>query len=102
MVTCQQEDNEMTIRLPEYLERYVHEQVQAGFFPTEDEVIRDALERHRLAQRLSALAAPSEAAINAGPGSIGAMHEDAELIEQITQGIMRDRETRTLRPPPNE
>ena len=40
----------MTIHLPEHLERYVHDQVQAGLYPTEDEVIRDALERHRQAQ----------------------------------------------------
>ena len=41
----------MTIRLPEHLERYVHDQVQAGRFLTEDEVVTDALERHRQAQR---------------------------------------------------
>jgi Arc/MetJ-type ribon-helix-helix transcriptional regulator len=37
----------MTIHLPEDLERYVHEQVQAGRFPSEDDVIHDALQRHR-------------------------------------------------------
>ncbi len=37
----------MTIHLPEHLERYVHDQVQAGRYLTEDDVIRDALERHR-------------------------------------------------------
>ena len=40
----------MTIHLPEHLERYVHDQVQAGHYPTEDEVVSDALERHRRAQ----------------------------------------------------
>jgi putative addiction module CopG family antidote len=40
----------MTIHLPEHLERYVHDQVQAGRYPSEDEVIRDALERHRQAE----------------------------------------------------
>lgn len=40
----------MTIHLPEHLERYVHDQVVAGRFRSEDDVIRDALERHRLAQ----------------------------------------------------
>jgi len=39
----------MTIELPEHLERYLHDQVQAGRYLTEDEVIRDALERHRQA-----------------------------------------------------
>ena len=41
----------MTIQLPEHLERYVHDQVLAGRFRTEDDVIRDALERHRQAQQ---------------------------------------------------
>ncbi len=41
----------MTIRVPEHLERYVHDQVQAGRFLTEDEVVTDALERHRQAQQ---------------------------------------------------
>ena len=41
----------MTIHLPEHLERYVHDQVQAGLFPTENEVVTDALERHRQAHQ---------------------------------------------------
>jgi putative addiction module CopG family antidote len=40
----------MTIHLPEHLERYVRDQVQAGLYTTEDDVIRDALERHRQAE----------------------------------------------------
>jgi putative addiction module CopG family antidote len=40
----------MTIHLPEHLERYLHDQVKAGLYPTEDDVIRDALERHRQAE----------------------------------------------------
>jgi putative addiction module CopG family antidote len=44
----------MTIHLPEHLERYVHDQVQAGRYLTEDEVISDALERHRQAEPMSA------------------------------------------------
>jgi len=46
----------MTIHLPEHLERYVHDQVQAGRYPTEDDVIRDALERHRHAEPTTAQA----------------------------------------------
>ena len=48
----------MTIHLPEHLERYLHDQVQAGFYPTEDEVISDALERHRQARHRPAQAQP--------------------------------------------
>jgi hypothetical protein len=40
----------MMIQLPEHLERYVHDQVLAGRFRSEDDVIRDALERHRQVQ----------------------------------------------------
>ena len=40
----------MTIHLPEHLERYVHDQVRAGRYPTEDDVILDALERHLQAE----------------------------------------------------
>ncbi len=40
----------MTIHLPEHLERYVHDQVQAGRYSTENEVISDALEQHRQAE----------------------------------------------------
>jgi hypothetical protein len=32
-----------------------------------------------------------------GLGSIGAMHDDADLLDQITQDIMESRRTRTLR-----
>ncbi len=44
----------MIIHLPEHLERYVREQVDAGLYLTEDEVISDALERHRQAKQESA------------------------------------------------
>lgn len=40
----------MTVQLPEHLERYVRDQVLAGRFRGEDDVILDALERHRRAQ----------------------------------------------------
>jgi Arc/MetJ-type ribon-helix-helix transcriptional regulator len=41
----------MTIHLPEHLEQYVHDQVLAGRFRSEGDVILDALERHRQAQQ---------------------------------------------------
>ena len=44
----------MTIHLPEHLERYVHDQVQAGRYSTENEVISAALERHRQAEQTPA------------------------------------------------
>lgn len=41
----------MTIHLPEHLESYLRDLVREGLFPCEDDVIRDALERHRRARR---------------------------------------------------
>jgi Arc/MetJ-type ribon-helix-helix transcriptional regulator len=46
----------MTIHLPEDLQRDVHDQVVAGRFRSEDDVILDALARHRQAQQPSAKA----------------------------------------------
>jgi Arc/MetJ-type ribon-helix-helix transcriptional regulator len=46
----------MTIHLPEVLHRYVHDQMLAGRFRSEDDVILDALARHRQAQQPSAKA----------------------------------------------
>jgi len=77
----------MTIHLPPELERFVHDQVIAGRYASEDAVIRDALEQLR-----SHTPTPST-----GPGSIGAMRDDADLLEQVTQDIMESRRTRTLR-----
>jgi Arc/MetJ-type ribon-helix-helix transcriptional regulator len=82
----------MTIHLPEDLERFVHDAVRAGRYTREDDVIRDALEQLRTR---TPMATP-------GLGSIGAMHEDAELLDKVTQDIMESRLTRTLRLSPNE
>jgi len=82
----------MTIHLPPELERFVHDQVLAGHYPSEDHVIRDALEKLR---RHAPIPAP-------GLGSIGAMHDDADLLDQVTQEIMESRRTRTLRLTPDE
>jgi len=82
----------MTIHLPEDLERFVHEAVRAGRYAHEDDLIRDALEQLR-----TRTPTPTP-----GLGSIGAMRDDAELLDQITQDIMEGRRTRTLRLSPDE
>jgi len=82
----------MTIHLPEDLERFVHEAVRAGRYAHEDDVIRDALEQLR-----TRTPTPTP-----GLGSIGAMRDDAELLDQITQDIMEGRRARTLRLSPDE
>jgi putative addiction module CopG family antidote len=76
----------MIIHLPNELERFVHDQVVAGRYPSEDAVIRDALERLR-----------SHPLPQPGTGSIGAMRDDADLLDQVTQDIMESRRTRTLK-----
>jgi Arc/MetJ-type ribon-helix-helix transcriptional regulator len=83
----------MTIQLPEHLQRYVHEQVLAGRFRTEDDVILDALERHRQAQHL-----PSASPAAATPDPIlGCMREDAELMDEIVADAYRHRHEDTWR-----
>jgi putative addiction module CopG family antidote len=77
----------MTIHLPADLQRFVQDQVVAGHYPSEDDVIRDALEQLR---RHAQTTTP-------GPGSIGAMRDDADLLAQITENIMESRRTRSLR-----
>jgi putative addiction module CopG family antidote len=63
----------MTIHLPEHLERYVHDRVVAGRFRSEEDVIRDALERHRQAQQPPAAPAMLDPVL-------GCMRDDAELM----------------------
>jgi Arc/MetJ-type ribon-helix-helix transcriptional regulator len=82
----------MTIHLSKELEQFVHDAIRAGRYATEDDVFNDALERLR---KQTPLPTP-------GMGSIGAMHDDAELLDQVSQAIMLDRETRMLRLPPDE
>ena len=77
----------MTIHLPPELERFVHDQIVAGRYRSEDDVIRDALEQLRSQTPLP----------RPGTGSIGAMRDDADLLEQVTQDIRESRRTRTLR-----
>jgi|SRR5271157_4753195 len=71
----------MTIHLPPELERFVHDQVVAGRYPSEDAVVRDALEQLR---RHS----PTP---TTGTGSIGAMRDDADLLDQVTQDLINSR-----------
>ncbi|MHB1560787.1 MAG: ribbon-helix-helix domain-containing protein [Isosphaeraceae bacterium] len=77
----------MTIHLPAELERFVHDQVRAGVYPSEDDVVRVALEQLRRHSPAPATAT----------GSIGAMRDDADLLDQITRDAMESRRTRTLR-----
>lgn len=77
----------MTFPLPDDLERFIHDQVQAGRYPSEGDVVRDALERLR---EQGPAAAP-------GPGSIGAMRDDADLLDRAVEHALLVREGRPRR-----
>jgi putative addiction module CopG family antidote len=83
----------MTIQLPPELEQFVSEQVVSGRYASEADVIREALERLRGK-------VPSVAAT--GHGIIGAMRDDAELLEQVTRDIMESRLARSRARTPDE
>lgn len=82
----------MTINLSKELEQFVHDAVRAGRYATEDDVISDALERLR---KLVPLPTP-------GMGSIGAMRDDAEWLDQAVEHAMKVREERPWRLSPGE
>ncbi len=77
----------MTIHLPEHLERFVLDQVHAGRYLTEDDVISDALEQLR--QHAKPIANSQ--------GLIGALRDDAELLDQAVEHAMKVREERPWR-----
>ena len=84
----------MTIHLPEHLERYVHDQVQAGRYLTEDELISDAIERHRQAQ---------QPAIPAGADPLLGVWRDAvDEIDEIVADAMQHRREEPWRAIPGE
>jgi Arc/MetJ-type ribon-helix-helix transcriptional regulator len=85
----------MSINLPKDLENFVRAEVLSGHYASEHDMVAAAV---RAFLRPQEHVAPNPSA----SGSLGAMHEDAELPEQVTQSIMHSRETRTLRLPQDE
>jgi Arc/MetJ-type ribon-helix-helix transcriptional regulator len=75
------------IQLPEELERYVDDQVKAGRFTTKDQVVTEALERFK------------QATVPARPPLLGLFADEPELMDEVVEEAMRDRETRPLRLP---
>ena len=87
----------MTIQLPKDLESSVRAEVLSGHFASEDDLVAAAVRaylRHRPTGYKSFLRRPAWA--------LSGMHDDADLLNQVTQLIMHSRETRTLRLPPDE
>jgi len=85
----------MTIRLPEDLAGWIQAQVLNGQFASADDLVAAAVRDYL--RRKQGQTRPEPAT-----GSIGAMHDDAELLDEVTQLIMLGRQTRTLRLPPDE
>jgi putative addiction module CopG family antidote len=74
----------MYIHLSDDLQTFINDQVRNGRYSSEDEVVRDALLRlshdHTVASSV------------AGDSFIGSMREDAELLDQIVEDAMKNRE----------
>ena len=85
----------MEIHLPEDLQRFVHDQVRTGRFPSEDQVVSEALRQFKQAQQ-------PPAAQPAPDPWLGSMREDAGLLDEIVEDAMKIREERPWRLPPGE
>jgi Arc/MetJ-type ribon-helix-helix transcriptional regulator len=86
----------MTINLPPDIESSIQAAVQSGHFASIDVAMTQAASM--LFERLKQGKTPPQS----GMGSIGAMRDDAELLDQVTQTIIQGRQTRTLRLPPDK
>jgi Arc/MetJ-type ribon-helix-helix transcriptional regulator len=90
----------VTIHLPEDLERSLWAEVNSGHFASLDDAMAEAVRlllRERRQPEVSA-AAPT---IQPDLGSIGAMRDDAELLDRAVEYAMKVREERPWRPSPH-
>jgi Arc/MetJ-type ribon-helix-helix transcriptional regulator len=93
MIICYEEHNEMTIHLPNDVEREILAQVQSGQFASVDAAITEAwrdFQRHRLARQASAHPTSPDPLL-------GSASDHAELVDQIVEDAMRNREQRPWR-----
>jgi Arc/MetJ-type ribon-helix-helix transcriptional regulator len=85
----------MTIHLPEDLENYIHAKVQSGQFPSEEAAVAEAVRRFRQWEqeqpRSSALRATTEARRDPLLGSIGALRDSADELDEIVADAMQRR-----------
>jgi Arc/MetJ-type ribon-helix-helix transcriptional regulator len=84
----------MTIQLPNDVERDILAEVHNGHFASVDAAIAEAW---RLYQRQRQMPAPAP-----GLGSIGALRDDADLLDQAVEHAMKVREERPWRLTPGE
>ncbi len=79
----------MTIQLPNDVERDILAEVQRGHFASVDDALAEAwrsFQRHR-----------QPPALGQGRGLIGALRDDAELLDQVVEHAMKAREERPWR-----
>ena len=84
----------MTIRLPDDVERDILAEVRCGHYASVDDALAEA---RRPFQRQRQPAAPTT-----GQGLIGALRDDAELLDQALEHAMKVREERPWRLSPGE
>ena len=91
----------MVIQLPNDLENFLRDVVHEGRYPSIDDAMAEAtrLLRDQLAR--AAPAAPNHAE-ETDLGSIGAMSEDADLLDEVVEHAMRMREEQPWRLDPVE
>jgi hypothetical protein len=84
----------MTIHLPNDIELDILAAVQCGKFESVDAALAEAWREYRHNHRLPAP--------RPGQGLIGALREDAELLDQAVEHAMQVRESQPWRPSPGE
>ena len=88
----------MTIQLPNDLESSIQAVVHSGRFASIDDAMAEAA--RLLLRELAGRAQPEQVAIrpaDSGLGSIGALRDDADLLDQAVEHAMRVREERPWR-----
>jgi hypothetical protein len=84
----------MTLYLPKDVERDILAEVHSGHFASVDDALAEAWRSFRR-QRQPVAPIP-------GPGFIGALRDDAELLDQAVEHAMKVREERPWRLAPGE
>ena len=86
----------MTIHLPKDVERSIEAAVHSGHFASVDDAMTEAA--RRLLQELKQEPQPVKPSV----GLIGALRDDAELLDQAVEHAMTVRENRPWRVPSHE
>ena len=85
----------MTIHLPNDLERSIQAAVHDGRFASVDDAMAEAA--RLLLRELGGVTQPLIDATKPGLGSIGALRDDADLLDQAVEHAMKVREERPWR-----